>query len=194
MSCTDQCIYLPSMRGKIKRRKVKPSGEASGSNNASSSLNQPPTQPPAQSDAYLEQWDKERRRTMDGSGSHNSSLWDPPQSSTATTNDLDNHSLAVTSPEASSSRSQQPSTIDKLTTLPLRGDAHNPLSVLVELSEAASNSEPRDRRQSSFQNSDLKRQREEEEYYAPLERTLKDEAPQIMALINTHECVAIVCY
>jgi hypothetical protein len=74
--------------------------------------------------------------------------------------------------------------MDKLTsTLPLPGDSHNPLSVLVELSEVAL----ADLEGSSGSMRGETGKLEEEQYYAPLERTLKEEAPHIMSFINTHE-------
>lgn len=75
---------------------------------------------------------------------------------------------------------------DKLTTLPLPGDGHNPLAVLAEASmgleqDAASPGIKRDAGE----------ERKEESYYAPLERTLKDEAPHIMRFLSFTEFVIV---
>jgi hypothetical protein len=159
---TDQCIYLPSMRGKIKRRKTKPSKDAS--------------------------CEPSHRMQTTQAGTNNSALWDTNASTSGSVREAEPLSAAETSPTASLARGQTAATLDKLTTtLPQNGDAHNPLSVLVELSEAASSRHSYESPTSTFQASASKRQREEDDYYAPLERTLKEEAPHIMALINTHE-------
>nr|XP_019043124.1 hypothetical protein I302_08835 [Kwoniella bestiolae CBS 10118]OCF22054.1 hypothetical protein I302_08835 [Kwoniella bestiolae CBS 10118] len=74
---------------------------------------------------------------------------------------------------------------DKLTSLPLPGDK-NPLAVLAEASAtvAAQDGNPA----VSPVDSDRQLFREDaEDYYARLDRTLKDEAPHIMTLINVDE-------
>ena len=120
------------------------------------------------------------------------------------------------SPELDTHRSKS-AAIDKLTsTLPLPGDTHNPLAVLVELSEVTPPmsvagdaddgsrdqrgdvSAPRRQSHDQSQSADgrgVSSERgvtwlesgTEDGYYAPLLRTLKDEAPHVMSLINTHE-------
>jgi hypothetical protein len=84
-------------------------------------------------------------------------------------------------PSPSSNIGQSPRmSVDKLTTLPLPGDVHNPLSVLAEAS-----ANPVDPRSPV---AGLKgKEAEDKGYYAPLERVLKDEAPHIMSRINVHE-------
>jgi hypothetical protein len=95
--------------------------------------------------------------------------------------------------------------VEKLTpTLPLPGDAHNPLAVLVELSEVTpppEDAEVQDRAMAGDggdpniaragplgrHGSTSGRAKEEDGYYAPFTMTLRDEAPHIMSLINTHE-------
>lgn len=138
-----ECVYLPSMRGKIKRKRkqIVPLEDM--------------TQP-----VRGDQWQSKESKCF------NDALF-PSQSD------------AYTPMSGSAASPVTKTSLDKLTTtLPLDGDAHNPLAVLVELSEAAS-----DRAFATGR----RRQREEDEYYAPLERTLKEEAPQIMSLINAHE-------
>jgi len=101
---------------------------------------------------------------------------------------------ATKTPPASSASGQRTSILDRVTTtLPLDGDADNPLSVLVELSVAASSVYPHVTSSSSLRRPDFARHREGDDYYAPLERTLKEEAPHIMAFINTHEWAAPDC-
>jgi hypothetical protein len=74
--------------------------------------------------------------------------------------------------------------VDKLTTLPLPGDVHNPLAVLAEASSTTKTFDP---------NSPVvglhEKEGEDKGYYAPLERVLKDEAPHIMSRIDVHEYV-----
>jgi hypothetical protein len=91
-------------------------------------------------------------------------------------------------------RGTNPMTIDKLTTLPLPGDAHNPLAVLAEASATAnpdSGGSPTDIVSvvgtAGTGRTNGPGEKEEGGYYAPLDRTLKDEAPHIMSLINVHE-------
>jgi hypothetical protein len=72
--------------------------------------------------------------------------------------------------------------VDKLTTLPLPGDVHNPLAVLAEASSTTNAFDPK----SPIVG--LKgKEGEDQGYYAPLERVLKDEAPHIMSRIDVHE-------
>ena len=133
-------------------------------------------------------WERDARQGMPGIRTNNSALWDTNTTTAGSSRGADTLSAAGTSPAASLSIGQKSSVLDKITTtLPLNGDAHNPLSVLVELSEAASALHPHESPSSAFRDPSSKRQREEDDYYAPLERTLKEEAPHIMALINTHE-------
>lgn len=78
---------------------------------------------------------------------------------------------------------------DKLTTLPLPGDAHNPLAVLAEASATTEDDEDQNSpgvRAWAGQGGGS-RQDGARGYYAPLERKLKDEAPHIMTYINVHE-------
>lgn len=71
-----------------------------------------------------------------------------------------------------------------LTTLPLPGDLHNPLAVLAQASATAEQRESSDERAQTPPETEERRG-----YYAPLEHMLKDEAPHIMSLINVHEWV-----
>lgn len=163
---TDQCIYLPSMRGRTKRRKRNPL---------------PMTAFPGSSSLA--------QTTQSGADDHG--LWDHTNvSASGSVRDTEPvREAVVASPSAPLARGRTASTLDKLTTtLPQNGDAHNPLSLLVELSEAISTSRhPYESPTSTLQASASKRRQEEDDYYAPLERTLKEEAPHIMALISTHE-------
>ena len=72
--------------------------------------------------------------------------------------------------------------VDKLTTLPLPGDAHNPLAVLAEASSTTHTFDAKSPVTKMAGN-----EGEDKGYYAPLERVLKDEAPHIMSRIDVHE-------
>lgn len=168
------CVYLPSMRGKIKRKRVKSNTDTSevlGSHHRS------PTSTTSAS---------QRRRGVP----ENTELWesDQPQPQPGPSSFSRTSNSPRRSPKRLVGRRESASDLDHLTTtLPLPGDAHNPLAVLVELSEVATR-RVQDVSPVPYQGVESsKRQREEEEYYAPLERTLKEEAPLIMALISTHE-------
>ncbi|KAK4687227.1 hypothetical protein P7C73_g2891, partial [Tremellales sp. Uapishka_1] len=79
---------------------------------------------------------------------------------------------------------------DILTTLPLPGDAHNPLALLAEASATSLFEEDpplTDDRAGRSQKGRDHDGRSRGHYYAPLERSLKDEAPHIMSRINVQE-------
>ena len=119
----------------------------------------PPKPAPAQtSDPHWQHWQRTESLSA-GAGFTVSSFWgDKPKS--------------VSPPKSNP---------QKLTSLPLPGDAHNPLALLAEAS-ATTDHDP-------F--SPLAAARDETDYYAPSERELKDEAPKIMTFINVHECVYV---
>ncbi|WWC61506.1 uncharacterized protein I303_104090 [Kwoniella dejecticola CBS 10117] len=92
---------------------------------------------------------------------------------------------------AGSAQDQQSTDVaDKLTSLPLPGD-RNPLAVLAEasatVSASASDESASDSRQSYGAYPDGPSRRDRDAYYAPLHRTLKDEAPHIMTFISVTE-------
>lgn len=176
----DQCVYLPSMRGKIKRRKVRPPPNAP---KIDSPIPGGDTAENRKQDPNRQVWERSRE-LHDGAGARNSTLWDSSRAEVSGRRDEHTSGQRDSPGCRLLARRSSESTLDKLTTtLPLPGDAHNPLSVLVEMSEAQT-SEPTPTHQGATV---VKRQNEEDVYYAPLERTLKEEAPHIMALINTHE-------
>jgi len=126
-----------------------------------------------QHDTHRRMW--ERSKCLTTSGQSNSALWSATP--------VRGRSPQPTLPD-NFGASRLSSTVNKLTsTLPLPGDGHNPLSVLVELSDSAQYI----REGGDVLSASAKEVPEEAEYYAPLERTLKEEAPHIMSLINPHE-------
>jgi hypothetical protein len=112
---------------------------------------------------YFDLWQKENR--LDETVPRNSTLWGEER--------------RQLSPSLHVGRSPRMS-VDKLTTLPLPGDVHNPLAVLAEAS-----TNPVDPR--SPMGGAKGKAAEDKGYYAPLERVLKDEAPHIMSRIDVHE-------
>jgi hypothetical protein len=112
---------------------------------------------------YFDLWQKENR--LDETVPRNSTLWGEER--------------RQLSPGLHVGQSPRMS-VDKLTTLPLPGDVHNPLAVLAEAS-----TNPVDPR--SPIGGSKGKAAEDKGYYAPLERVLKDEAPHIMSRIDVHE-------
>jgi len=150
------CEYLPSLRGKTRKRKADRDKEQAGNEILNGKRN------PGEN---FELWQKEN--ALATTVARNSTLWAkerrPP------------------SPSANISTSPRMS-VDKLTTLPLPGDVHNPLAVLAEASSTTNVYDPK----SPIVG--LKgKEGEDRGYYAPLERVLKDEAPHIMSRIDVHE-------
>jgi len=75
-----------------------------------------------------------------------------------------------------------------LTTLPLPGDAHNPLAVLAEASAGARTDHDVDRPKNNQADSAPGQSRDAlGAYYGRLERNLHDEAPHIMSFISVQE-------
>lgn len=147
-----RCEYLPSLRGKTRKRKADREGGSvteilEGKKNKGE---------------YFDLWQKENK--LAETVPRNSTLWADDRHSPNPRIDVNPH---------------RPS-IDKLTTLPLPGDVHNPLSVLAE---ASVNPVDPHSPVSAFRGKEA----EDKGYYAPLERVLKDEAPHIMSRIDVHE-------
>lgn len=251
MGCEEECEYLPSMRGKTRKRKAdriaeeqerarkEGGGGRKGSTGDGAGVEEDRSDHVfLASDSHRRLWERSKALSG-GSGPRNSALWDSEQdeldddSEPSRGRDKERSSIrggASISPVASTSstsraellnrRDSRPESkrkrsaaMDQLTsTLPLPGDTHNPLAVLVELSEVTPPLEVSDEgeeqsrqngaeagivdeavsaSQSAAEGGKRKQssggQGEEDEYYAPIERTLKDEAPHIMSLINIHE-------
>lgn len=147
------CEYLPSLRGKTRKRKADRDKEQAGDEIFGK----------RNKGENFDMWQKEN--ALATTVARNSTLWAddrrPPSP------------LVTTSPRMS---------VDKLTTLPLPGDVHNPLAVLAEASSTTNIYDPKS------PVAGLKgKEGEEQGYYAPLERVLKDEAPHIMSRIDVHE-------
>jgi hypothetical protein len=148
------CEYLPSLRGKTRKRKADRDKEQAENEILNGKRNR---------GENFDMWQKEN--ALATTVARNSTLWAdnrrPPSP------------LAASSPRMS---------VDKLTTLPLPGDVHNPLAVLAEASSTTNIYDPKS------PVAGLKgKDGEDQGYYAPLERVLKDEAPHIMSRIDVHE-------
>jgi len=149
------CEYLPSLRGKTRKRKADRDKEQAGDAILSGKRNK---------GENFDMWQKEN--ALATTVARNSTLWADDRRPSSPV-------LISSSPRIS---------VDKLTTLPLPGDVHNPLAVLAEASSTTNVFDPR----SPIVG--LKgKEGEEQGYYAPLERVLKDEAPHIMSRIDVHE-------
>lgn len=191
MGSAGECVYLPSMRGKIKRKRRVMEDEPDARMQSNSGQG-----------GRSDRGDGRSKSISTGGGGgggsvdfNKPSLWETSRAGSSSTGyeHRKSHSpitsTTTTTIQLGTTRrdSDQP-TLDKLTTtLPLPGDSHNPLAVLVELSEAAATRRGDAASPGMFEGESSQRQREEEEYYAPLERTLKEEAPHIMRFINGHE-------
>ena len=190
----DDCEYLPSLRGKTRKRRDKDDGNKRRREDGDSSSSpdaRPPGGPhqllPHEMDNNMAMW--KRDASISHHGPAISTLWglDPPPKNPIT--------LPPQPPSSYGSPMRPPSGIiphtnnvhnrsqlEKLTTLPLPGDSHNPLAVLAEASATAKS----DNGVNSPEESNKARD-PEEAYYAPLERSFKDEAPHIMSFIKVHE-------
>ena len=178
LKITELCEYLPSMRGKTRKRKKK---DDEGSNSPS----QPPGGPhqvfPHHMDSDMAMW--KRDASLSHKGPKNSALWglQPPPKNPMQR--LNRSPSPVRVPGTGSS--MESSVAEKLTTLPLPGDPHNPLGLLAEASATAKS----DHDPNSPQDTMRANKEGEEAYYAPLDRVLKEEAPHIMSFIKVHEWV-----
>ena len=209
----ETCAYLPSMRGKIrKKRKIhteedEPSeaGRNSEVSDGNGLYGLQAAQGPLED---YQRW--ERNRMMPEYGPRNSWLWrggsgEPASQKYGRRTSLRQHSNedeSVWNTPGSISNTtdfRDKSTLiaDKLTTLPLPGD-RNPLAVLAEASASATSRKRGgvDETPSPLiatgpyrpaQSSVVDGEEGGDQYYAPLPRTLKDEAPHIMNLISVHE-------
>ncbi|BEJ11400.1 hypothetical protein CspHIS471_0108220 [Cutaneotrichosporon sp. HIS471] len=167
------CAYVPSMRGKTRKRKadVPPPPPAPIARAPS-----PPSPGPAK---------RPRRddRTRDGTLKPEYAMWHRssalarygPRNSAIWQDESPEPEVGISPVSALSGQSQRSGgPAEGLTTLPLPGE-HNPLAVLAQAgatAEEPGSDEPPP---------------EDRGYYAPLPNTLKDEAPHIMSLINVHE-------
>ena len=184
------CVYLPSLRGKTRKRKPADEDDGAGSDGRPGG----PTQMyPHKMDSDMAMW--RRDASLNHTGPAISALWgmDPPPDKvikevprpptfdeTPTTSGL--------SPMDNYERRRHAQLAEKLTTLPLPGDAHNPLAVLAEASATANSDHDPNSPHSTVPTSKSGKVGDRAGgYYAPLERTLQDEAPHIMSFIKVHE-------
>ncbi|WVF68280.1 hypothetical protein IAT40_003045 [Kwoniella sp. CBS 6097] len=157
--------------------------------------------PPQRPDSDYQRW--KRSRLLPQHGPKNSVIWStdgnsgelgesmarPTRVNTADTSpstalDILRHGSPTSSPISARSGAATIHIADRLTTLPLPGD-RNPLAVLAEASADVAG---QDGQTSMAANTSQSSQgRQEESYYEPVERILKDEAPHIMALISVPE-------
>lgn len=171
----DDCQFLPSMRGKTRKRR-KTMGKATEEPSPGSDMHPSDS---IQNDAHRRMW--ERSNGLTALGASNSTLW---TSTPVRGRSPASAAIPLEGSVPAQVLRRRSSTVDKLTsTLPLPGDSHNPLSVLVELSDSAQYLHD----SSDVRSADTRDGHDEDQYYAPLERTLKEEAPHIMSLINPHE-------
>ena len=186
----NSCEYLPSLRGKTRKCKRK-AGEGEDNDRTDRAGSEDDRQP--RLDPRLVMW--RRDNSFPTYGPTNAALWGEGAEPAR----LSHHRpiLPHTSPgqPVSGSRGQL-HVSEKLTTLPLPGDAHNPLAVLAEASATArSELDVNSPRTAMLDGSKDTKPAEAGEYYMPLERVVvkKDEAPHIMGYIKVHEyaCGAI---
>lgn len=154
----ETCEYLPSLRGKTRKRKADKDKERvpDGNEILHGKRNR---------GEYFDMWQKEN--ALATTVARNSTLWKDDRRPVSPSQ------IIGLSPRMS---------VDKLTTLPLPGDAHNPLAVLAEASSATHTFDAKSPVTKMAGN-----EGEDKGYYAPLERVLKDEAPHIMSRIDVHE-------
>jgi len=171
----DSCEYLPSLRGKTRKRKSKVDGEDDEQPHRARSLDRAGRED--QVDSRLSMW--KRDNSFQEYGPTNTALWGqghPP---------LNQHLPSFSASPAQPSPTTGHLT-EKLTTLPLPGDAHNPLAVLAEASATAHSDHDVTSPHVMMPSKEVKAE-EAGGYYMPLERVLKDEAPHIMSYIKVHE-------
>lgn len=178
LNITTSCEYLPSLRGKTRKRRDKEGRDGGEKRHRENSAENS-----SREDPQLMMWKKDNSFH----GPTNSALWGegrPPP----------NHHLPsfLSSPdEPSPVTNRSVSLNEKLTTLPLPGDAHNPLAVLAEASATAHTDHHITSPHVQMSSTEVKSEGAGG-YYMPLERVFKDEAPHIMGYIKVHEYV--VCH
>ena len=191
LKISDTCEYLPSLRGKTRKRRDRDDGSKRRREDGDSSMSpdgRPPGGPhqllPHEMDNNMAMW--KRDASLSHHGPQISALWglDPPPKNPITLppQPPSSYGSPLRPPPNLHSNAQNRSQPEKLTTLPLPGDSHNPLAVLAEASATAKS----DNGVNSPEESKTARE-PEEAYYAPLERRFKDEAPHIMSFIKVHE-------
>ena len=178
------CEYLPSLRGKTRKRKADrdkekdkqgAGGHGQGEQARDSSLggrrgSESILDGKKHKPEYFDMWQKEN--ALATTVPRNSTLWGEDRRPPSPMRSAPHVHLT---PRKS---------VDNLTTttLPLPGDAHNPLAVLAEASSTSNPFDPL-----SPLNGYKGKEGNDKGYYAPLERVLKDEAPHIMSRIDVHE-------
>jgi hypothetical protein len=178
-----ECEYLPSLRGKTRKRKAdrdkdkdkdKSQTQTTNVGLGRGSNNDVILEGKSREPESFDMW--QRDNALASTLARNSTLWAD-----------DRRPISPRRPSTGNVPAINPSPrigLDNLTTttLPLPGDAHNPLAVLAEASSTSNPFGP-----ISPANGYQGREGEDKGYYAPLERVLKDEAPHIMSRIDVHE-------
>lgn len=204
----DSCEYLPSLRGKTRKRKEKPQDRASASeaNSANKKRRRSPSPPvrrpavrpggpeqvyPHTMDSEMALW--KRDALLNGRGPPISALWGLDRPGKFMIQDLVHPAATpsrTTLPPISPLLNDRRGPVNPagLTTLPLPGDAHNPLAVLAEASAGARTDHDVDRPKNNQADSGPGQSRDAlGAYYGRLERNLHDEAPHIMSFISVQE-------
>jgi hypothetical protein len=199
----DRCEYLPSMRGKMRKRKARP-GESEGPSRLSevSDITDMPLPTDKSMQVEMPLAPPGTETSTIGAGSSTANHRAPQRHSTAregdylfwekhrdanntldgstTTNLWQGHdqtgsSLTVPTPASDSSI--------RINRLPLPDDAPNPLAVLAE---ASATTEHQSTPRSAQHGAD-----EEVGYYAPVARVMRDEAPHVLSWISVQELVPL---
>jgi len=187
LAIVGSCEYLPSLRGKTRRRKDQSrETEDDGSKRNRIDSEEDVESQRQKEDPRLTMWHKDNAYRE--FAPTNAALWGEDTVRFPTMNGVP--SLPSASPDLSRSgpHRRNVSMSEKLTSLPLPGDAHNPLAVLAEASATAHSDHDVNSPHTTFQDGsrDLKTE-EAGGYYMPMEREMKDEAPHIMSYIKVHE-------
>lgn len=174
----NECEFLPSMRGKTRKRRTRPV-EISGGQAPSPDVHGAPATTAPTQDGHRRMW--ERSKSFTTAGTSNSRLWyETPEKGRSP---APMEALPISGDGISSGRT---ATVDELTSsLPLPGDIHNPLGVLVELADSARHHRSQSGRVEGAE--DAEAGGDSGAYYTPLARGLREEAPHIMSLITRYE-------
>lgn len=184
----EACEYRPSMRGKTRKRKTRP--RQNGINEEEEDVDRRPTGDRLGGDVVR---DNEERERHYASWKRTNSLCEQGIPNTAVWGDAtkrENAGLPIPAADPALALNH------RLTTLPLPGDAPNPLAMLAEASasaQAAQASPPGATLAASSllgappSRSTAHQDESTDAYYAPFQKRLKDDAPHIMTLISVSE-------
>lgn len=181
------CEYLPSLRGKTRKRKAdrdklqKEQGQGQSQSQSQGRHGRDDSQDERRGSESIFEGKRHKPEYFDMWQKENALATTVPRNSTLWGEDRGPVSPKRNAPNIDPSPRMN---IDNLTTttLPLPGDAHNPLAVLAEASSTSNPFDPL-----SPMNGYRGKEGDDKGYYAPLERVLKDEAPHIMSRIDVHE-------